>query len=120
MPERSSLVILVPAPLGGFRCFNFLRGLDDGFLVAEPNRLRHHLAWLPAPRIVVLCGRNHRKQIRDAVLDRAELYVLPATWLRSIPATAPRARAALAARLVTAHVRHPIEHFCAEELSFPF
>ena len=120
MPEHGSVVVLVPAHLGGFWCFDLRRDLADGVLVADPQRLRSYLNWLPPPITIVLCGRRRHAQIRQVALSYGDLYVLPAAWLRHLPSRAVRARAELARRIVLTHMRHPIERFCSRELALRF
>ena len=64
----------------------------------------------------------HETSRAGAVLSAADLYIVPAAWLRGIEPwdTAPRAERAAA--LVTAHRQRPIEHLLGHrqlELLFP-
>jgi len=126
-PDRRSLTgstaVLVSGPLGALQLY-LRRG--PGSLccigpVTTPRQLTDDLCRLPPPCIVVLCGTRHLRPIAEQVLQRTDLYIVPACWLASVPASDPAGRAALAVRLVNAHRRAPIECLVhPDQLYFPF
>lgn len=111
----TALLILVPGALGGLQAFvRRASGVPTaGPAIARHDDLRAYLRQLPQPRAVVLCGSRNAIEVANTVLDIADLFVVPHPWLRAVHPTDTAARAALAARLVTAHRNRPIEHFCA-------
>jgi len=119
-----NLLILAPEPssFGGMRLFSrTAQGLlREGPTVVSPGDVRHWLDKLPAPKAVVLCGRRFADQIGSYVIDLADLYVVPVSWLRHLPCDEPGERAALAARLALAHNREPIEHRLSDPGYCPF
>lgn len=119
-----NLLILAPEPrsLGGMRLFlRTAQGLlREGPTVVSPGDVRHWLNDLPLPRAVVLCGRRFADQIGSYVIDLADLYVVPVSWLRHLPCDEPGERAALAARVALAHAHDPIEHRLSDPGYCPF
>lgn len=108
-----STVVLVPGVLGGLKLFQ--RAPHGGPLrhlctVVEPLELSSCVHQLEAPRSVVLCDARYRDVVAAAVLRIADLYVVPALWLRDIEQWDTEQRAERAAALVTAHRKRPIEH----------
>jgi hypothetical protein len=117
-----TLVILAPDLYGGLRLFSRTdRGpLRSGPLLGHSFELQSCLRQLPAPRTVVLCGKRFADHVAAAVLDLADLVVVPNTWLRHIPAPETESRAAHAARVAVAHARAPLETHLARETDWPF
>lgn len=74
------------------------------------------------PVTVVLVGRRHADVVSDAVLDAADLVIIPDPWLRRVPRRALPARAELAARIASASRVATIEHRQRHDLqlSLPF
>lgn len=107
-PENAMLV-LVPTPFGGLRCFerNKPGPLRAGPTIVEPNELEHRVQS-GCHHTVVLCGARHRRQVVDAVNEHADLYLVPLQWLRDVPRDALDEMAAVAAKLVSALRRHPV------------
>ena len=125
-PSVGSTVVLVPGPFGGLMLFQ--RPAHEGplrhlYTLVDPLELSSCVRELTAPRTVILCDARYRYAVAGAVLSVADLYVVPATWLRGIEGwdTAPRAERAAA--LVTVCRRRPIQHLLGRrelELLFPF
>jgi hypothetical protein len=127
-PSVGSTVVLVPGAFGGLILFQ--RPAHGGplrhlFTLVDPLELSSCVNELPAPRTVILCDARYRDAVAGAVLSAADLYIVPAAWLRGIEPwdTEQRAeRAERAAALVTAHRQRPIEHLLGHrqfELLFP-
>jgi hypothetical protein len=119
-----NLLILAPMPgqFGGMRLYSrSTHGqVLEGPVVVSAGDVRHWLNELPEPRAVVLCGRRAVDAVADAVIDIADLYVVPVSWLRHLPREEPGERALLAARLAAAHAREPIEHRISDPHYCPF
>ena len=119
-----NLLVLAPEPwhFGGMRLYQrSAQGLlREGPVVVSPGDIRHWLNGLPAPRAVVLCGRRFADAVAEQVIDLADLYVVPVSWLRHLPRDEPGERAALAARLAAALAREPIEHRLSDPRCCPF
>jgi hypothetical protein len=119
-----NLLILAPEPrcFGGMRLYSRTAHglLREGPTVVRPGDVRHWLNDLPAPRAVVLCGRRFADQIGSYVIDLADLYVVPISWLRHLPCDEPGERAALAARVALAHALDPIERRLSDPGYCPF
>ncbi len=94
--------------------------LRGGSRLDHPADLREPLQELPEPRTVVLCGQRFADNVADAVLDIADLVVVPNTWLRYLPARNPARRAGLAGRLALAHAHRPIERRFRDPAFCPF
>jgi hypothetical protein len=114
--------ILAPDDQGGLRLYwkcgpGPLRG---GACIQRPDDLREPLQELPEPRTVVLCGRRLADSVAEAVLDIADLVVVPNTWLRYLPTRNPAGRAGLAVRLADAHAHGPIERRFRDPAFCPF
>lgn len=108
-----STVVLVPGVIGGLQLFQ--RAAHGGplrhlYTLVDPLELSSCVNQLAAPRTVILCDARFRDVVATAVLRVAELYVVPATWLRGIETWDTEQRAERAAALVTAHRQRPIEH----------
>ena len=115
-------VILAPESLGGLRLYwRPDRGaLRHGPLLDHPCELRTCLNELPGPATVVLCGRRFADQVSAAILDLADLFVVPNTWLRHLPAGDTEDRALHGARIAAAHARDPVEHRLGRIPDLPF
>ena len=123
-PQRTaSTLVLLPGQLGGLTLYSRrssgpLRRVGP---VAELTRLLDALHERPPPRVVVLCGRRHFRELADPLLTEDDLYVVPLHWLSAIPRHDIDARATFAVRLVSAHRRAPISHLLAcPQLGLPF
>jgi hypothetical protein len=117
-----TILILAPEYFGGLRLYvRTGRGpLRQGPIAGLPADVRACLLDLPAPRVVILCGRRFADELSDAVLDLADLFVVPNTWLRGLPKIEPGERALQAARLAVAHAQAPIEHRLSRHCDGPF
>ena len=115
-------VVIAPGGFGGLHLYwRIDRGpLRDGPVLVHGYELRSCINDLPGPRTVVLCGRRFANEVSDAVLDVADLFVVPNTWLRHLPAIDPADRAACAARVAAAHARDPVEHRLSRQPELPF
>jgi hypothetical protein len=121
-PEPLSTAVLVPGPLGALEVHVRRPGrpLEAVATVTDARTLHEALRDLWPPGVAILCGRRHADDVLEHVLEHADLYVVPAHWLAAAPRDDPRARAALAARLVAAHRRHPIERYYCDDYLAPF
>ena len=117
-----TLLILAPEYFGGLRLYlRTGRGaLRQGPIAGLPGDVRACLLDTPAPRIVILCGRRFADELSDAVLDLADLVVVPNTWLRNLSRLEPGERALHAAQLAVAHAKAPIEHRLCRNYDGPF
>ncbi|MBI5367646.1 MAG: hypothetical protein HZA54_11460 [Planctomycetes bacterium] len=115
-------IILAPEYFGGLRMYwRTDRGpLRHGPVLVHPFEVRSCLLNLPAPRTVVLCGRRYADQVSLAVLDDADLFIVPNTWLRHLPPFDCEDRAAHGARVAAAHARAPVEHRVGRVRDLPF
>jgi hypothetical protein len=99
-----TLVVLIPCPLGYCLFVRWphqrMRGCST---IIDPADLRDAVRSLGEPLSVVLVGRRHADEVSEAVLDEADLVIVPDAWLRRIPRTALSARAEAAARVAAAH-----------------
>lgn len=118
-----STAVLLPGPFGGLHLYTRrapgpLRAHDP---LIDAQHLVHQLQRLPTPCTVVLCGRRYLTPVAKAVLPAADLYVVSLHWLETLDAADTAGRASLAARLVSAHRRAPIECLWAHpQLRLPF
>ena len=110
-------VVLTPDELGGLLCYlrTASSPLTQGPIFTETTDLCRFLAHLEPDVTLILCGFRHAKEVAWATLRDVDLYIVPCTWLRDLPTADPQRRAALAAKLVTAHRRSPIECRFAEK-----
>lgn len=121
--SRRTTLVLIPCPFGYVLFVRWpgqrLRACSA--IVAPPD-LTDAVRSLGDPLTVVLIGRRHADAVARAVLDDAELVIVPEAWLRGVPRRALSARAAVAARVATAHRTAMIEHRLREELqlALPF
>jgi len=116
--------VLVPCPLG--YCL-FVRWphqpLRACTAIVDPADLGDTVRALGDPLAVVLVGRRRADEVSRAVLDSAELVIVPDAWLRRVPRRALSARAGLAVRIASAHRVATIEHRLRNEdhqLALPF
>ena len=114
----TNLFILVPGPLGVLQAFlrRFSGVPIHGPTIGHPDDLLACLRQLRQPRTVVLCGSRNALEVAGTVLDLADLFVVPRPWLRAVHPSDTAQRAALAARLVAAHRKWPIQRFYARDL----
>lgn len=96
--------VLLPCPLG--YCL-FVRWphqpLRACSTIVGPVDLRDTIRGLGDPVGVVLVGRRRVEEVARAVLDDAELVIVPEAWLRRVPRRALSARAEVALRIAAAH-----------------
>lgn len=99
-----TIVVLIPNPLGYCIFVGWPRQrLRACMCVIHPSDLQDAVRSLGDPVSVVLVGRRCADAVSDAVLDTADLVIVPDAWLRRIPRTALAARARTAARIASAH-----------------
>lgn len=118
-----TLAVLIPCPLGYCLFVRWPRQrLRACSSIVHPTDLRDAVRSLGDPLTVVLVGRRDADAVSDAVLDDADLVVVPEAWLRRVPRTALTARAEAAARLATAHCHARIEQRLRNDLqlALPF
>jgi hypothetical protein len=96
--------VLVPGPLGALRLFGR----------RTPGPLRP-ISTITSPEQLHIGRKRHADALLGHILCHTDLYVVPARWLASVPREDLLARATLAARLVAAHRRRPIERYYAED-----
>lgn len=116
-------VVLIPCPLGYILFVRWPRQrLRACSTIVAPVDLSEAVCSLGDPLTVVLVGRRHADAVAHAVLDQAELVIIPDAWLRRVPRRALSARAEVAARIATAHRTATIEHRTRHDpqLSLPF
>ena len=105
-----TIVVLIPNPLG--YCI-FVRWphqrLRAVMCVIHPSDLQDTIQSLGDPVTVVLVGRRGVDAVSDAVLDTADLVIVPEAWLRRVPRTALAARARVAVRIASAHRAGQVE-----------
>jgi hypothetical protein len=106
-----TLAVLVPCPLGYCLFVRWprqrLRACSN---IVDPADLADALRSLDDPLVVVLVGRRAADAVSDAILNDADLVIVPESWLRRVPKRAITARAEAAARIATAHCAARIEH----------
>lgn len=118
-----TLAVLIPCPLGYCLFVRWPRQrLRACSSIVHPADLREAVRSLGDPLTIVLVGRRDADLVSRAVLDDADLVVVPETWLRRVPRTALSARAEVAARVATAHRTARIEQRLRNELqlALPF
>ena len=118
-----TLAVLIPCPLGYCLFVRWPRQrLRACSSILDPTDLRDAVRSLGDPLTVVLVGRKGVDAVSDAVLDEADLVIVPEAWLRRVPRTALSARAEGAARLATAHRTARIEQRVRADLqlALPF
>jgi len=99
-----TVVVIIPNPLGYCIFVGWPRQrLRACMCVIHPSDLQDAVRSLGDPVSVVLVGRRCADAVSDAVLDTADLVIVPDPWLRRIPRTAFAARARTAARIASAH-----------------
>lgn len=118
-----TIVVLIPNPLG-YCLFVKWPGqrLRAIMCVIHASDLQDTIQSLGDAVTVVLIGQRCADAVSDAVLDTAELIIVPEAWLRRVPRTALAARAQTAARIASAHRAGRVEHRHRRdlELDLPF
>lgn len=107
---RPCLAVLLPQP-GGFLVFARPRPGARLLPWAVPVSLGTVSQWLASSRpvgTIVLVGNAHAERVADAVLDHADLLVVPIFWLRHLPRADTFARAGLAGRIAASHLAAPL------------
>lgn len=118
-----TVVVIIPNPLG--YCL-FVRWphqrLRACSTILHPSDLQDAVRSLGDRLTVVLVGRRCADAVSEAVLETADLVIVPDAWLKRVPRTALAARAQVAARIASAHRTGQIEQRFRRELqqSFPF
>jgi hypothetical protein len=103
--------ILIPCPLGYCLWVQWPhQRLRASTTIIDPADLRDVVRSLGDPVTVVLLGRKRAESVADAVLDVADLVIVPESWTRRVPRSALTARAELAARVAAAHRVATVEH----------
>lgn len=122
MNARTATVVLVPGPLGGLLLYGRIAPGPLRFVanITHPELLCTSLLRFRKPCVIVLCGTRHADKLIGPALTHDDLHIVPTDWLASIPAGDVLARATLAARLATAHRRHPIIRIYANDHAPPF
>lgn len=118
-----TLAVLIPCALGYCLFVRWPRQrLRACSMIVHPSDLHDAVCSLGGPLTVVLVGRRQADEVSNAVLDEADLVVVPEAWLRRVPRTALSARAEIAARLATAHRSAHIEERLRNDLqlALPF
>lgn len=116
-------LVLIPCPLGYTLFVRWPRQrLRACSTIVAPEDLNEAVRSLGDPLTVVLVGRRYADAVAHAVLQEAELVIIPDAWLRRVPRRALSARAEIAARIATAHRAATIEHRLRYELqlALPF
>ena len=99
-----TIVVLIPNPLGYCIFVSWPRQrLRACMCVIHPSDLQDTIQSLGDPVTAVLIGRRCADAVSEAVLDTADLIIVPEAWLKRVPRTALAARAQAAARIATAH-----------------
>jgi hypothetical protein len=118
-----TLAVLIPCPLGYCLFVRWPRQrLRACSAIVHPSDLHDAVRSLGGPLTVVLVGRRHADEVSDAVLEDANLVVVPDAWLRRVPRSALSARAEVAARVASAHRAARIEERLRNDLqlALPF
>lgn len=118
-----TVAVLLPCPLGYCLFVRWPRQrLRACSSIVHPSDLHDAVRSLGDPLLVVLVGRRGAEVVSDAVLDDANLVIVPDAWLRRVPRHALSARAEAAARLATTHRTARIEERLRNDgqLAFPF
>lgn len=116
-------LVLIPCPLGYTIFVRWPRQrLRSCSTIVAPEDLNDAVRSFGDPVTVVLVGRRHADQVAYAVLEDADLVIVPDAWLRRVPRRALSARAEIAARIATAHCSATIEHRLRHDLqlALPF
>lgn len=99
-----TIVVLIPNPLGYCIFVRWPRQrLRACMCVVHPSDLHDTVQSLGDHVTVVLIGRRSADAVSDAVLDTADLIIVPEAWLKRVPPTALAERAQMAARIAGAH-----------------
>lgn len=118
-----TVAVLVPCPLGYCLFVRWPRQrLRACSSIVDPADLANAVRSLGDPVLVVLIGCRAADAVSDAVLDDADLVIIPEAWLRRVPKRALTARAEAAARIATAHYTARIEQRLRRDpqLALPF
>lgn len=103
--------VLIPCPLGYCLFVRWpgqrLRSCTE---IVAPSDVADTVRSLGDPLGVILVGRRSADLVSHAVLDVAELFIVPDQWLRRVPKRALSTRAELAVRIAAAHRVAAIEH----------
>lgn len=106
-----TVVVIIPNPLGYCIFVRWPRQrLRACMCVIHPSDLQDTIRGLGDLVSVVLVGRRCADAVSHAVLDTADLVIVPEAWLRRVPRTALATRAAIAARIASAHRASHVEH----------
>lgn len=110
MSSPLTIAVLLPCTLGYCLFVRWPRQrMRACTSIVHPSDLRDVVCSLADPLLVVLVGRRGADDVSDAVLNDANLVIVPEAWLRRVPRTALSARAEIAARLATTHRNARIE-----------
>ncbi len=105
-----TVVVLIPNPLGYCLFVRWPRQrLRACMCVVHPSDLHDTVQSLGDPVTVVLIGRRYADAVSDAVLDTADLIIVPEAWLKRVPRTALAARALAATRIAGAYRADRVE-----------
>lgn len=118
-----TLAVLIPCPLGYCLWVQWPRQrLRASSMIVDASDLEMVVRSLGDPVVVVLVGRRRADEVSAAVLDIADLVIVPDAWVRRVPKRALTARAEVAARIAAAHRVATVEHRERRErqLAFPF
>jgi hypothetical protein len=118
-----TVVVLIPNPLGYCIFVRWPRQpLRPCSAIVHPSDLQDAIRSLGEPLTVVLIGRRCADTVSDAVLETADLVIVPEAWLRRVPRAALATRARVAARIASAHRLAQIEQRQRRDLqlAFPF
>jgi len=115
--------VLIPDTLGALHLYVRHRPgpLRLAQVIAHAADLDSALYALPHPLTLILCGARNLDEVASVALGHGDFYLVGIRWLSSIPRELIYARAALAAKLVTAHRARPIERIRhSRRLECPF
>lgn len=118
-----TVVVIIPNPLGYCLFVRWPRQrLRACSSILHPSDLQDAVRSFGDPLTVVLVGRRAADAVSEAVLETADLIIVPEAWLRRVPRTALTARAHLAARIASAHRTGQIEQRFRRDLqlTLPF
>ncbi len=118
-----TVVVIIPNPLGYCLFVRWPRQrLRACSSILHPSDLQDAVRSLGDPLTVVLVGRRGADAVSEAVLETADLVIVPDAWLKRVPRTALAARAQVAARIACAQRTGPIEQRFRRDLqlTLPF
>ena len=111
-----SLAVLLPAPLGYHLFIRWPRDrIRRSSTIVHPADIADVLRPIGDPLVVALIGTRDADAIANQVLEFADLIAIPEAWLRRVPKRDVGARAAVAARIVSAHRKAPVRHYIGRE-----